>query len=213
VAAKKKSPPLLYADTETSADVLYFGRVGAPDPFIALGARGKKYAVVNALEFGRMRKGSAFDRVLPLEPYVQRARSMWPGRKVGAAEVIFLLARELKQPRFTVPSEFPTGIYEKLFELGLDLEVSDGPLFPAREIKTPAEIAAIRYANRASARGIAAAEHVLRASKMQKGAADPSRPASDERTAQICRRGRVPRSGRHLGEHDCRGRRPSLRSP
>jgi hypothetical protein len=41
VPAKNPLPPLLYADTERSADALYFGRVGVPDPFIAFGLRGK----------------------------------------------------------------------------------------------------------------------------------------------------------------------------
>jgi Xaa-Pro aminopeptidase len=160
-------PPLLYADTERSADALYFGRVGVPDPFIAFAAHGKKYAVVSALEFGRVKRRSAFDRVLALEPYLAKAREVWPQRKPGAAEVIFLLATELKQKSFTVPEDFPAGVYEKLFELGLDLTVSVGPLFPNREIKTPAEIVALREGNRCSALGIAAAEHVLRASKIK----------------------------------------------
>ena len=157
---------LLYASTEHSADSLYFGRVGVPDPFIAFGLRGRKYAVVSALEFGRVRRTSDFDRVLPLEPYLQRAREFWPQRKVGAAEVIVLLAREFRQNRFTVPDDFPAAIYEKLYELGLDLVVADGPLFPEREIKTPAEAAAIRAGNAASAAGFAAAEKILRASRI-----------------------------------------------
>ena len=57
-------------------------------------------------------------------------------------------------------------MYEKLYELGLDLVVADGPLFPAREIKTPDEAAAIREGNRCSALGFAAAERILRASKV-----------------------------------------------
>ena len=116
--AGKNSSPLLYADTERSADALYFGRVGVPDPFIAFGLKGRKYAVVSALEFGRVRKTSDFDVVLPLERYVQRARETWSERRPGAAEVIFLLAKELKQHRFTVPDDFPAGLYERLFELG-----------------------------------------------------------------------------------------------
>ena len=40
---------------------------------------------------------------------------------VGAAEVIFLLAKDFKQTRFTVPDDFPAGVFDKLFELGLDL--------------------------------------------------------------------------------------------
>ena len=59
--ARTDTALLLYADTARSADMLYFGRFSAPDPFIALGVRGKKIAVFNALEFGRARKTSGFD--------------------------------------------------------------------------------------------------------------------------------------------------------
>jgi Xaa-Pro aminopeptidase len=166
VAAKSPPPPLLYADTERSPDALYFGGVGVPDPFVAFGLRGKKYAVVSALEYGRVKRTSDFDVVLPLETYVKRARELWPQRTVGPAEVIFLVAKDHRQTRFTIPDDFPAGVYDKLFELGLDLEIATGALFPAREIKTPAEAAAIREGNRLSALGFAAAEKILRASKV-----------------------------------------------
>jgi Xaa-Pro aminopeptidase len=162
-----KLPPLLYADTHRSPDALYFGRVAVPDPFVAFGLRGKKHAVVSALEFGRVRKTSDFDVVLPLEAYLKRARELWPQRKPGPAEVIFLVARDYRQTRFTVPEDFPSSVYEKLFELGLDLTVADGPLFPEREIKTPKEIAAIREGNRCCALGFAAAEKILRACRIR----------------------------------------------
>lgn len=164
--SKNSPPPLLYADTESSSDALYFGRIVVPDPFIAFGLRGKKHAVVSALEFGRVKKTSDFDVVLPLEKYLQRARELWPQRKPGPAEVIFLLAKDFRQRRFTVPGDFPASVYDHLFELGLDLEIADGALFPARELKTPAEAAAIREGNRLSALGFAAAEKILRASKV-----------------------------------------------
>ena len=159
-------PPLLYADTEHSADALYFGRVGVPDPFVAFELAGKKYAVVSALEFARVKKTSAFDVVLPLEEYRNRAKELWPQRRQGAAEVIYLVAQDFKQTRFTVPEDFPAAVYEKLFELGLNLVVADGPLFPDREIKTPAEAAAIREGNRLSALGFAAAENILRSAEI-----------------------------------------------
>ncbi len=83
---KKDPPPLLYADTERSADALYFGRVSVPDAFVAFGLRGKKFAIVSALEFGRVKKTSDFDVVLPLERYLQKARAVWPQRPAGPAE-------------------------------------------------------------------------------------------------------------------------------
>jgi Xaa-Pro aminopeptidase len=160
---------LLYADTELSADALYFGRVNVPDAFVAFGRRGKKYAVVSALEFGRVLKDSAFDVVLPLEACVQRAKARWPRRKIGPAEVITLLATELKQHRFQVADDFPAGLFQKLRQLGLAVEIAEGPLFPGRELKTPAEAAALQEGNRCSAAGIAAAERVLRASRIKGG--------------------------------------------
>ncbi|MFM8338069.1 MAG: aminopeptidase P family protein, partial [Opitutaceae bacterium] len=89
-------PPLLYADTERSADALYFGKVDVPDPFVAFGHGGKKYAIVSALEFGRVRRTSDFDVVLPLEGFHRRARERWPDRRPGPAEVIFLAAGDAR---------------------------------------------------------------------------------------------------------------------
>ncbi len=166
MASKNTPPPLLYAATEHSSDALYFGQVSVPDAFVAFGLRGKKYAVVSALEFGRVKKTSDFDVVLPLEAYTKRARELWPQRQPGPAEVIYLLAKDFKQHRFTVPEDFPAKVYDQLFELGLDLDLADGALFPGREIKTPAEAAAIREGNRLSALGFAAVEKILRASKI-----------------------------------------------
>ena len=163
----KPPPPLLYADTATSADALYFGRVEIHDPYISLLIGRRKVAVVNALEYGRVKKDSAFETVLALEPYLRKAREVWPRREVGPAEVIFLLAREHGVQRYRVPADFPAKVYEKLFELGLDIEVSDGALFPQREVKSEAEALAIREGNRCSAAGIARAEAVLRQSKVR----------------------------------------------
>jgi len=146
--------------------MLYFGRFSVPDPFIAFGVRGKKIAVLNALEFGRAKKSSGFDTVLPLEPWLEKARSKNP--KAGAAEVIALLAKHYKLRVFEVASDFPLILADKLRALGLKLTPVPS-LFPEREIKTTAETAAIREGNRCSALGIAAAESLLRRSKIKAG--------------------------------------------
>ncbi len=167
MSGRTQLPPLIYADTDRSADALYFGRVSVPDSFIAFGHRGKKYTVVSALEYGRVKKTSDFDVVLPLERYVQRAKEVWPKRTPSAAEVIALVAKELKAPGFTVPGDFPAAVFEKLVELRVRVQVADGALFPQREIKSDTEAAALREGNRCSALGIAAVEKILRASKIR----------------------------------------------
>jgi Xaa-Pro aminopeptidase len=161
--------PLLYASTEHSADMLYFGRFDVPDPFIALAVRGKKIAVLSALEFGRAKKSSGFECVLPLEPWLAKAKAAFPHTqpRAGAAEVIALLARTHRLRGFTVPEDFPAGLLDRLRHHGLKITVASGAFFPEREIKTPAEAAAIREGNRCSALGIAAARDVLRASTIR----------------------------------------------
>ena len=169
MATKKSRDILLYSDTDRSSDALYFGGVGVPDPFIAFSLRGRKYAVVGALEFGRVRKTADFDVVLALEAYLEKARKAWPGEKPTAARVIAVLAKELRAGTFTVPEEFSAGLYEKLRALRVKLSISDGPLFPQREIKTAADAAGIREGNRCSALGFAAAERLLRKSRIRSG--------------------------------------------
>jgi Xaa-Pro aminopeptidase len=158
---------LLYADSEHSADALYFGRVGVPDPFIAFGRGSRKFAVVSALEFNRVRAESDFDVVIPLERCLREAAAARPGRRPGAAEVILILARRHRIARFTVPDDFPAGLFDRLRRAGLRLDLADGPLFPQREIKSAAEAAAIREGNRCSALGLAAARRVLKTCRIR----------------------------------------------
>ncbi len=160
---------LLYADASHNADQLYFGRVHVPDPFLSFAHNGKKYAIVSALEFGRVKRDSAFDVVLSLEDYTKQAKERFPQGRITAAEIFAIVAKKFRLKHFLIAEDFPAGIATRLTHHGLKLEIADGPLFPQREIKTPAEAAAIREGNRCSAIGIAAAEAVLRASKIKAG--------------------------------------------
>ena len=158
-------PPLLFADTGTNPDQLYFSRVDVHDPFIAFGAGRRRITVQSALEFGRIKKAGTFDDVLPLETWRTRAEKRWPDRAIGPAEIIAEVARSYRIRAFRVADEFPTALFLKLRELGLHLELANGPLFPEREIKTSSEAAALREGNRVCSVGFAVAEQVLRASR------------------------------------------------
>jgi len=164
---KSPLPPLLYADTGTSADQLYFSQVAVHDPFIAFGAGKKRYTVQSALELGRVKKARAFDEVLPLEDWVARARKRHPGTAIGPAEVIAELARSYRVRGWRVADNFPAALYLKLRKLGVNVELANGPLFPERESKTAKEAAAIREGNRLSSLGFTVAETILRESRIR----------------------------------------------
>ena len=156
--------PLLYAASEGSADQLYFGRFDAPDAYIALGPHGQRIAVMNALEYGRALKESEYDTVLRLEEWLQKAREVFHREDVGIAHVVKLLVREYEVEKYVVPQEFPAGLLTKLRALQVPVEVSEGPLFPERAIKSKEEVACIREGCAASAAGLWAAEKALQRS-------------------------------------------------
>jgi len=162
-AAENTSSALLfYADTHSSRDLLYFGRFECHDPFIAFAHQGKKTAVLNALEYGRGLKESAFDELLPLEPLVEELRKLHPAApRPAAADIIALLASKKNIPAFTVPEDFPAGLLERLRTRGLAVAVTEGLVLPEREIKTDREADAIRSGNRIAAAGFLAAEALL----------------------------------------------------
>ena len=155
-------PPLLFADTTTSADQLYFSGVEVHDAFIAFGVGTKRITAQSALEFGRVKKAGSFDVVLSLEEWRARAAKRWPRRRVGTAETIAELARAYRVRAFRVSDDFPAALYVALRKLGVRLELSQGPLFPEREIKSPSEAAAIAEGNRLCSIGFAVAEKIIR---------------------------------------------------
>ncbi len=169
--AKSSAPsPLLYADSERDANQLYFTGISVPDAFLAFGVGRKKYGVFNALEFARARKESALDVVLSLEEWRERAAKRFPAaEKIGIAEIVATLAREYGLKRFVVPEDFPAKLAFDLFDLGLAIGFADGSFFPERDLKKPAELAAIREGNRCSALGFTAVERILKSSTIKGG--------------------------------------------
>ena len=162
--------PLLYADSERDANQRYFTGMSVPDAFLAFGVGRKKYGVFNALEFARARKESALDVVLSLEDWRERAGKRFPTTaKIGTAEIVATLAHEFGLKRFVVPEDFPAKLAFELFDLGLAIGFADGSFFPERDIKKPAELAAIREGNRCSALGFTAVERILKASTIKGG--------------------------------------------
>ena len=129
----------------------------------------EKIAVVSALEFGRARKDSGSTVVLPLEPWLKKAarafpRAKPPGRRGHPP------ARQHPPARgFSVPDRLSRRPARPAARPGPESSSPMGPLFPDGMSRRRAEAAAIREGNRCSALGFAAAERVLRASKIRGG--------------------------------------------
>lgn len=166
---------LLFAAPTTNADMRWFSRFHAGDPFPAFSAKGKKVGILPLLEVGRARTESDFDVILNLTELIAELRRKDPG--AGVAEAIAHAAKAHGVRSFVVPHDFPAGLWVSLQKLGLSLslpgtgrdERSSPQVFPARAIKTPQEQAGIASGNRAAAAGFATVERILRAATIKGG--------------------------------------------
>jgi Xaa-Pro aminopeptidase len=145
---------LLYAASETDPDILHPTGFFAPDPFLFVEARGRRVLVMSDLEMDRARRQATVDEVLSWTAFARRIEAR--GERGGVAGIIAAVLRHLKVRTVAVPRNFPLGLAMELDELGVRLEVEADPFWPEREIKTAAEVRAIRTALRAAEAGLAA---------------------------------------------------------
>lgn len=160
---------LLYADSEKSADMLYFGGLFVPDPFVAFSDAGQRVAIMSPLEIARARKEGRFDEVLALDEVRERFLSKHPDGNPTMASLIVFVANERRLKQFRVSADFPFGLATELTAQGLKLEIARGQLFPEREFKTDMEAAYVQEGNAASSAGFRVVERYLRESEIRKG--------------------------------------------
>ena len=159
---------LLVGDSERNADLYYATRFRAPDPFVFVWTSEEKIMMISELELDRARSQAQVDRVLARSRYEQRLKKK--GRDAaGFDDLLIALLDELKLKRLGVPTDFPLGTAEALRKAGFLLEIIPSPFFPQRQIKTEAEIEAIRRSVQAAERGMQAAVELLRRSEARKG--------------------------------------------
>lgn len=153
--------------------MLYFSRFNAFDPYLAFSLGRKKIGLAPTLEYGRMVKESAFDEVLLL-PEIQKGASrrfkLPKGTQPDTCQIVRHLAKLYKIREFKVGARFPAGLAFALRDAGLKIEVqAEGGLFPKREVKTAAEVEALRKGNRASAAGFRVVANTLAESTVRRG--------------------------------------------
>jgi hypothetical protein len=153
-AARRAVARMLYAASEADPDILYPTGFFAPDPFLFVETRGKRVLVMSDLEMDRARRQATVDQVLSWTVFARKVEAR--GGRGGAAGVIAAALRHLKVRTVAVPRSFPLGLSMELDELGVRLEVEPDPFWPEREIKTAAEVRAIRAALRAAEAGLLA---------------------------------------------------------
>lgn len=166
-ARKKRLPRLLYAASESNADILYPTRFFAPDPFLFVEARGERLMVMSDLEVDRARRQASVDRVLP---WTRVSRALEEkGISPSPAAVIARVLRDLGVRRVEVPQHFSFGLARELKSRGIALEIGPDPFWPARSQKEPWEVRAIEASLRAAEAGLLAGIAALKRCRIRNG--------------------------------------------
>lgn len=155
---------LLYAASETDADILYPTGFFAPDPFLFVQKGRRRILVMSDLELDRARQQACVDRVLSWSRFQGRIEAA--RRKASAADVIAAVLRALALRGVEVPPSFPIALATELRRRHVRLRVGPDPFWPERALKTPAEVRAIEAALRAAEAGLLAGIEALKACRI-----------------------------------------------
>jgi Xaa-Pro aminopeptidase len=155
---------LLYAASETDADILYPTGFFAPDPFLFVQAGRRRVMVMSDLELDRARRQARVRQVLPWSRIAKQVET--PRKKATPAAVIAAVLRRLGRRRVEVPRSFSVGLARELEALGIGVRVAPDPFWPERERKRPEEVRAITEALRAAEAGLEAGLAALRSCRI-----------------------------------------------
>ena len=149
---------LIIASSEKDADLYYATKFIAPDMFVFVQVRGKKYILVSDLEIDRAKKQACVHAVFSTSRLASEYKKKHK-KTCSFIELVLYFLKKQKVKSVLVPGNFPVCYYEPLRRRGLKIQYKKGLFFEERLTKNPAEIAAITQALRATEK---AAEEVLR---------------------------------------------------
>ena len=158
---------LVYAASETDADILFPTGFFAPDPFLFVERGRTRFLVMSDLELDRARKQASVDRVLSWSEIAAPIEK--GGKRAPAADVIARVLQQLGLGRVSVPARFPLGLARELARRRVRIEVGADPFWPEREIKGPREVRAIEASLRAAEAGLLAGIEALKACRIRRG--------------------------------------------
>ena len=159
---------LLIGDSERSADLYYATGFRAPDAFVFAWTPSEKILMASDLELDRARTQAEVDRVVASSHYERKLKESGK-EQPGFDDLLLALLGDLEIKKVRVPADFPLGTGDFLRRAGLQLQVAPAPLFPQRQIKTDAEIEAVRRSMHAAEQGMEAAIEALRAAEIRDG--------------------------------------------
>jgi Xaa-Pro aminopeptidase len=154
---------LMYADTYRSPELRHEVPIGIPDAFLYAERDGVKHIAIGAMEIPRL-SALGHHELHPSEEFGADELMRSGGLSYSAVrqEVAVRAVKAFGITTAVVPEAFPLWLADRLRAEGVELTV-DGTFFDdRRRVKTDAELAGIRRAQRAAEAGMDAARDLLR---------------------------------------------------
>lgn len=139
----KKTKPvyILMNSKQNAATIRYLCGTEPPETAMLIQATGRGTLIVSEMEYNRMRR-TVKRGITVVHP--EMIGSSW---KKGPTDWI---KKCTDQKNLTVSADFPLGLAQKLKRAGFKLKISEEAICPQREIKTAAEISAVKNSQRAA---------------------------------------------------------------
>jgi len=160
---RRMADVLMYADTYRSPELRHEVPIGIPDAFLYAEKDGVKHIAIGAMEIPRLAELGLFE-LHPSEEFGSDELMRAGGLSYGELrqEVAVRAATALGITNAVVPEAFPLWLADRLRAEGVELTVDGGLFDDRRRVKTDAELAGIRRAQRAAEAGMDAARELLR---------------------------------------------------
>lgn len=168
MTSKSAIPKLIISASVSDADMFYATKFFVPDPFIFLEKKGKKLVVMSELEIDRARKSMKGFEIWSWNELEKKISKKGSLERLGIADIAIKLCKINKVSKARVPGNFPLEHARKLEENGISVVPVRGSIFPERDLKSPAEIKAIRAALKITQEGIYAGKEALKRSSVSK---------------------------------------------
>ncbi|MEG3637955.1 M24 family metallopeptidase [Magnetococcus sp. PR-3] len=150
---------LIYADSESSADLFYATGFFAPDPFLFVqegGPQGKSHIVVSALEIDRARRSANVDHIHDLADVRAFYNEIHAEGQPSEGDLVAAFLKKLSIGDVTTPWDFPLAIADVLRHEGVGVKPVMGSFWPERALKRDDEVAAIEKALEITGKGMQA---------------------------------------------------------
>ena len=164
------SDVLIYADSIRSPEMRHEVPLPVPDPFLYAEQDGASHAVVSSFEVDRIKAVAPELEALPSEEFgLDELYEKGLNRDQIELEIVLRAAQRFGIKSASVPKTFPLEIADHLRANGIEVKADRELFVSRRRVKSEAELAGIRRAQRAAESGIEAAREVLRAAEPQNG--------------------------------------------